>query len=262
MTEEKQKNKPDPWAGIMNSHGSFINDVECISELFSTIAPILDKKDKERRSRIDALTEEVRDESGKVTGRKITSRDATVISELLGHFKKLRRADFVFRHNIIVSLVTKFDEFLVEMLSVSYKQNSEWLKNPDKKISYRQLLEIKDIEDYKNDLILGEIESLMRDSHYEQVHFLDEKLKLGIESGFTGWKQFIEITERRNLFVHTGGRVSPVYLVNCKKHGVPLDPTIKEDVILGASEDYNAKGVDCFYEMAVRISQAISRRLF
>ena len=67
----------------------------------------------------------------------------------------------------------------------------------------------------------------MRDSHFVQITFLDGRLKLGIESGFDKWKEFLEISERRNLFVHTGGVVSPVYLDNCRRYDVLLTDEVK-----------------------------------
>jgi hypothetical protein len=102
----------------------------------------------------------------------------------------------------------------------------------------------------------------MRDSHFQQLTFLDSKLKLGIEKEFPGWIDFLEITERRNLFVHTGGTVSPQYLENCAKWKTPLDKRIKEGVYLSAGDDYIRKTIDCFYELSVRVAQASMRRMF
>ena len=81
----------------------------------------------------------------------------------------------------------------------------------------------------------GEVDVLMRDAHVAQIEFLDSKLKLGIVDHFSRWKEFLEITERRNLFVHTGGRVTQQYLQNCRRLGVQVDAKIKDGVILGAS---------------------------
>jgi hypothetical protein len=114
----------------------------------------------------------------------------------------------------------------------------------------------------KGEIISKEIDSLMRDSHYEQVLFLDGKLKLGIEATFDRWKEFLEITERRNLFVHTGGWVSATYLDNCRRWSIPIAESIKEGTLLSASEEYISRASDCFYEISVRITQAVVRRIF
>lgn len=233
-----------------------------MNEMFSTVAPILAKKDEERKARIEAMTSEVRDASGKLIERRLETSDTGTLQELFGHIRKMRRADMVFRESMVVSLVTRFDVFLVDVLQVCYRQNPGWLKNPEKKISYKELLEIGSLDAFKEELINRETESLMRDSHHEQVKFIDERLKLGIEANFPDWKKFIEVTERRNLFVHTGGQISTAYLSNCKKHGVTLDSKLKENMTLRASDEYISDAADCFYELSVRISQAACRRLF
>ena len=73
---------------------------------------------------------------------------------------------------------------------------------------------------------------------------------------------FLEITERRNLFVHTGGEVSSQYLDNCNKYKLPVSQELKEGSHLSASDKYILSAFDCFYELCVRITQAVARRLY
>jgi hypothetical protein len=186
----------------------------------------------------------------------------TDIKELLGHLKKMRQGDRMFRQGIVISVVSKFDEFIIDVLKTGYRQHPVWLKNPDKKISYKELLEISSLESLKDEIVAKEIDALMRDSHFLQVTFLDSKLKLGIEKEFSKWLEFLEITERRNLFVHTGGTVSPQYLENCAKWRIPIGNKIQEGIHLSANDDYIRKTIDCFYELSVRIAQASARRMF
>lgn len=248
----------DAWAPIMGSHHSFLNDLECIGEMVALVLPVLKNRDQERDQRIKELTEEIETEKGK--GLRIKS--GADIKEFLGHIQKMRQGDRMFRQGVVTSIVSKFDEFIIDVLKVSYRQNPGWLKNLDKKISYKELLEIASLETLKDEIVAKEIDSLMRDSHLAQVTFLDGKLKLGIEKEFPGWLDFLEITERRNLFVHTGGTVSPQYLENCSRWGVTLDKRVKEGSHLSAGDAYISKAIDCFYELSVRVAQASARRMF
>ena len=256
--EGSKEQKMDPWDPIMGSHQSFLNDLECIGEMVDLVLPVLKKRDQERDQRIKELTEEIKTEKG--SGFKIKS--GTDIKEVLGHMQKIRQGDRMFRQGIVTSVVSKFDEFIIDVLKTSYRQNPVWLKNPEKKISYKELLEISSLDSLKDEIIAKEIDALMRDSHLLQVTFLDSKLKLGVEKEFPGWIDFLEITERRNLFVHTGGAVSPQYIDNCGKWKIPLDKRVKEGVHLSASDDYIRKTIDCFYELSVRVFQASVRRMF
>jgi hypothetical protein len=255
--KEEIDHKRNPWDVILASQVSFLYDLESIGEMVSLVLPVLKNRDQERNDRIKQLTEEIETDNGK--GVRIKTLD---IKEFTGHVRKMRQGDRIFRRGIITSIVSKFDEFIIDVLNVCYRENPGWLKNPDKKISYKELLEIGSLDALKDEIISKEIDGLMRDSHHAQIAFLDDKLKLGIEREFPSWLEFLEITERRNLFVHTGGTVSLQYLDNCKKWKIPLDEKIKEGHHLAASDDYIQKTIDCFYELSVRVTQATIRRLF
>lgn len=256
--KSEQERKMDPWNPIMGSLHSFLNDLECIGEMVDLVLPVLKNRDDERDLRIKELSEEIETEKGK--GHRL--RTGSDIKEFIGHVQKMRQGDRMFRQGVVTSVVSKFDEFIIDVLKTSYRHNSGWLKNPDKKISYKELLEISSLDSLKDDIIAKEVDSLMRDSHSIQVTFLDGKLKLGIEKEFPRWKDFLEITERRNLFVHTGGTVAPQYIENCAKWGIAIDKRIKEGVPLSASDAYIKKTIDCFYELSVRVAQASVRRMF
>ena len=255
---EPEEPKMEAWDPIMASHASFLNDLECIGEMVSLVLPVLKNRDQERDQRIKQLTEEIETERGK----RLRFKPATDIKEFLGHVQKMRQGDRMFRQGVITSIVSKFDEFAIDVLRACYRHNPGWLKNPDKKISYKELLEIESLDLLKDEIISKEIDGLMRDSHHVQITFLDSKLKLGIEQGFPSWLEFLEITERRNLFVHTGGTVSPQYLDNCKRWNVPVDKRMKEGIHLPATDKYIQKAIDCFYELSVWVAQASVRRMF
>ncbi|MCK9394278.1 MAG: hypothetical protein M0Q44_01650 [Methylobacter sp.] len=256
--EGEEPLKKAPWGHILGSQSSFLNNLECIGEMVSLVLPVLKNRDQERKVRINQLIEEIETEKGK----SLRIKSLTDIKEFAGHMQKMKQGDRMFRQGVITSIVSKFDEFVIDVLNVCYRENPGWLKNPDKKISYKELLEIESLDALKDEIISKEIDGLMRDSHHIQIAFLDSKLKLGIEREFPSWLEFLEITERRNLFVHTGGTVSPQYLENCKKWKISLDEQIKEGGHLTATDEYIQKAIDCFYELSVRVAQAIVRRIF
>lgn len=247
-----------PWSPIFLAQRTFIYNLDAISEMSNLLIPILKSKDKERRKRIDQL---IGPKEERKDGR-IKFESYRHAKEFLEHSRKIRRADTMFRQGILISIVSKFDEFIVEILKVAFMSNPNWLKNPDKKITHKELFEISSLEDFKISLIEREIDSLMRDSHCNQIQFLDLKLKLGIEENFSKWNEFIEITERRNIFAHNGGIANNIYINNCKKFGIIPDAKAKEGTLLTATEEYINKALDNFIELSIRITQATTRRLF
>lgn len=250
--------KEDPSDDIFTYQNSYLNNLTCIHEMTSLVAPILKSKDKERSKRIKELV--VNPDSDPKEPPKFKTYDH--VKEFLDHVYKIRRADLMFRQGVITSIVSRFDEYIAQILKIAFMQNLNWLKSNEKKISYKEVLEMSSLDSFKLSLVEKEIDALMRDSHLAQIQFMDSKLKLGIESEFNKFKQFLEITERRNLFSHTGGCVSSIYIENMRKWEVPEDPKVKEGTLLSASNTYIAKAIDCFYELSVRITQAVARRLF
>lgn len=256
--EDEEQPKTKPWSPILDKQVLFLNDLECIGEMISLVLPVLKNRDQERNERINQLGEKIKFE--KDINLRVKSIDD--IREFIGHVQKMRQSDLMFRQSIITLVVSKFDKFMIDVLNVSYRENPGWLKNPEKKISYKELLEIESFDTFKDDIISKEIDGLMRDSHHIQITFLDSKLKLGIERDFPSWLEFLEVTERRNLFVHTGGTVSPQYIENCKKWKIPLNELTKEGEQLTATDKYIQKAINCFYELSVRVAQATVRRIF
>jgi hypothetical protein len=70
------------------------------------------------------------------------------------------------------------------------------------------------------------------------------------------------LTERRNLFVHTRGRISAQYLEVCKAHGLTLDPKLIEGGYLGTNEKYLANAYRSLYEIGLKVGQIVYRKLW
>lgn len=265
MSSTTQNSEPSddlqrkPWNPFFEAHSKFLNALDCIHEMFRLVAPVLEAKDKERQQRITELGEEIKDGKGRV-GRRLKSIEE--VHAFLGYIRRMRAADLMFRQSIITSVVAKFDEFLTTLLLECYKHNTCWLKNLDKTVSYKEVLEIDSLDAFKADLTRREVDRLMRDSHHAQIAFIDGKLKIGLQEEFGGWKRFLEITERRNLFVHNGGWVNDTYFGNAKKFGFDVSPKVNRDSIFSAGDQYVANAIDCFYELSVRVVQGAVRRLF
>ena len=66
-------------------------------------------------------------------------------------------------------------------------------------------------------MIDNTIDKLLRESHTEQINWLEKALCVDTLKKFDGWADYIELTERRNLFVHSNGVVDSQYLTECKK---------------------------------------------
>lgn len=276
--------KPPDHIKLLVITDQYLVDLECLREMFATVIPVLSEQDKERHRAVEEIlkrfemcfsekTSEGGDDTTKALnqtgdvgeskppGEVIQIRVGIDDAELLkSTLRKLTRAEALFRKQSIVSLVSRFDEFLGSFLEIALTQNQEWLKS-EKTITYKELIELKSIDTAIKGVISKEVEKLLRGSHEEQITYIDEKLRLGIREHFQKLPSFLEVAERRNLFVHTGGLVSRQYLERCRSFKFSADDVTKGHR-LKVSEEYFEEAFSVFFEIGLRIGQAAFRRLF
>ena len=84
-------------------------------------------------------------------------------------------------------------------------------------IKFSELSTFTSIEEAKKHLIWREIDLLLRNSHIEHLKWLEKKCKInGLTTDNKWLLNFIEVTERRNLFVHNDGIVNKQYIGVCE----------------------------------------------
>jgi len=265
MSEEIPDNKK-----LLRLTDHYLVDLECLREMYSSVVPFLKEKDKERSEIAKRILEgaTVEGDKSEVAGESENNEETRSIEFKPGDIEifmttisKLRRAELLFEKQVTVTLVSRFDEFLGELLRLVLEQNPSWLISSEKTITYKELIELKSIEKAIEGVIQKEVENLLRGSHEDQIAYIDEKMKLGISDNFDKLPDFLEVAERRNLFVHTGGVVSQQYIDKCNAFGCKLDG-IKCGDSLGSQGDYFEEAVYVYFEAGLRIAQAAYRRLF
>lgn len=265
--------KTSPHKELILLSDAYLSDLECIREMFANVLPMLHKQDSERKEKVEQVINEARGkhlESTKSENSEIVTTEEgeqfpITISELeiiLTNIRKLNRAEKLFKQQSTVSLISRFDEFLGQLLKIVLRIHPEWLTSSDKTITYRELVGLDSIEKAVSGLIDKEVENLLRGSHDDQIKFIDEKLKLGIHESFTRLSAFLEVTERRNLCVHTGCRASHQYIDRCRSFNFDHKESVEVGSPLDIDAEYFNNAFSLCFELGLRISQAAYRRLF
>lgn len=279
--ELEEKKEPEKKVKSLNEQllaitSHYLTDLECLNEMVITVLPILKEKDEKRTKQVNEILLRLNDnfednsKNKKIdtseTVKEDTFKDIEIYSEdydkLLSTIVKLHRAEQLFRNQSIVSFISRFDEFIGEFLKIVLLKNPDWLKTNEKKISYKELIELESIEKAIEGVIIKEIDNLLRSSHMEQIDYIDENLKLGIRKECSNLSHFYEATERRNLFVHTGGIISNSYISNCRKLDIEIDENITIGKYLKANDKYISDTFYSCFEIGLKISQSGYRRLF
>lgn len=160
----------------------------------------------------------------------------------------------------LVSVVSLFDAYLTRILKSVYAVKPEILNGCTRQINFTELVAFGSIDGAREHIIDKEIETVLRDSHAAQFAWLEKKLNMKL-TDLPSWKDFIELTERRNLLVHADGTVSSHYLEICKEHKVDLDKGLKRGDQLEVDENYYINACNCVTEIGIKLSQVLWRKL-
>lgn len=158
--------------------------------------------------------------------------------------------------SLLVTLVSRYDAFLGRLVRTMLLVRPELQKSSERSLSFALLVELGDFEAAKHYLMEKEIESVLRGSHEDHFEWLEKRLDITLRKGLPSWAKFIEITERRNLLVHSDGIVSHQYLTKCKANG---DCSLGDK--LEVPHAYFKGACDCLLEIGVKLTHVIWRKL-
>jgi len=157
--------------------------------------------------------------------------------------------------------VSSYDAFLGKLVGALFRIKPELLKSSDRTLTYLQLSDFDSISEAREHLLEKEIETLLRKSHSEQFEWLENRFAVKLRVDLPIWPTFIEVTERRNLFVHSDGIVSSQYLKVCREHEVALDSETKQGSQLEVPHVYFKSAYEAIFEIGVKLGQVLWRKL-
>jgi hypothetical protein len=195
----------------------------------------------------------------KINTESITPQQS---KELKPVIKKVRRAEqsaIIFPQSMLVSLVSQYDYLVGQLVQFIYSVNPNAINESGSQISYKELFAYSNLDAVREQFIQDKVETILRKSHEEQIEDLQKLSGVKNLKGVPFWKEFIEITQRRNLLVHCKGCVSEQYIQKCKDVGINQLPCKGDN--LTVDENYFNKAYYIFYVMGVLLSQVVTRHL-
>lgn len=201
------------------------------------------------------------EETGESTSYKLNIKDVKRSSRLGRKSDQAKTVLDLLPRNFAVSYVSEYDSYLGQALTQILKFNPEIIDSKDKNISLSDLVSLGSIEAAREKIISKEVESVLRSSHSEQFAWMEKAFSVPLNKDLKSWPSFIELTERRNLFVHCDGIVSDQYLKACEKHGVNIEKDLCIGDRLKADRKYLRQSYETLYELGIKLSQVLWRKL-
>lgn len=239
----------------------FIDSITSISDTLNiTMRAIIQAIEKTKEQFIDFENRNIIKQE--VNGETKIMIKAECYQSYIDFSKKLSTYDLAAKtipRSFVMALISQYDAFIGRLIKIILSKKPEMLNASEKSLSFAQLVEFGSVEDAKEFILEKEIESVIRKSHAEQYEWMERKFGIPLRKGLAIWPDFIELTERRNLFVHTDGVVSDQYLRVCREHNVSIDgKRIGDELIVAPKYFYNSYNV--IFEIAFKLAHVLWRK--
>lgn len=189
------------------------------------------------------------EEDGK-EGIKMSVGHSIVFDRMMRNLGSSVRAYSMIGVNAVIGMVSKYDGFLGSLIRQLLEDKPEILNGSDKEVKVTDIMSSMNLEELKEVIVEKEVDSLLRRSHTEQLKTLEGKLNMELNPQKL-LPDFVEIMERRNLFVHCNGVVSRQYLIECKKHGYQVPNELKVGDVLEADREYVMNAYQVLFQVGV-----------
>lgn len=261
MTEEESPDKKPNPSPALRQFGEELEalkqSLEASMMLFGMIHSDTSQKLKDfAKEKCDDFEEN--DDGFKVS---VSPENLTDFKRIEKRVNSIRSSTRLLPRNFLVALLCTYDAFLGKLIRFVFELRPEILDKSERTVTYSELLEFASVDSAREHLVEKETESILRKSHVEHFDWLERNIGCSFNSGLESWPRFVELTQRRNLFVHTDGVVSSQYLKVCREHkcDIPKDRTVGTK--LSVPKGYFNDSFDCLYEIGIKLTQVIWRRL-
>lgn len=202
--------------------------------------------------------EEIEDDNGEK--RILVKADESKVFETLERNASTSAlASKIIPESLFVSLISQYDAFLTRILRAIFEIKPDVLNGSERNLTFSQLVDMETIHNAREFIIDKEIDTILRKSHSDQFEYLERLIGINLRENLPIWQTFIEITERRNLFVHCDGFVSNQYLKNCELAKCDIN-NVKVGDRLGVEPKYFSSAYKCLYEIATKLTHTIWRK--
>jgi hypothetical protein len=262
MTEEIEK--IHPTVALKERIQDFIEDIHSLHSTLPVMMMLTGQLRKEMKKHYDEFMDEhatIIKATEHTTQYSLDPENIHRSKRLKHQYDNFRNANRLIPRHFIISLVSQYDSFLGKLIRFLFEVKPESLNATEKNIPFTELMKFPNMEAVKEYVLEKEVESVIRKNHADQFGWLKEKLNTPFNKDLACWPTFIELTERRNLFVHTDGLVSSQYLTVCKQHNVPITEEIKVGDQLEVPNEYYEAAYRCIFEIGVKMAHVIWRKL-
>lgn len=164
--------------------------------------------------------------------------------------------------SLFVSMVSQFDLLVAELMREVLEKYPNIISK-EKNLSYEEIVKLNSIKQAKEYFVEDEIDSVLRGDHAGHIEWFERKIGIELKKHLKKeeWCAFIELTERRNLYVHADGIVSQQYVKVLSKNDAAEAKKVKIGDVLDVSPEYLEKIYKDLYLLSLKLAWLVSRKI-
>jgi hypothetical protein len=152
-----------------------------------------------------------------------TEADAMLNSLILNTTHRLASKGKVTSRAFLIAAESSFEILFSQLVRVVYVKNPVALPKSDYSFTLDELARYDSIDQAREALIARKIESLIREGLDEWGKWLKRTVSVSLDSLMADWPNTREIFIRRNMLVHTDGRITTRYLDEVQRGGGSIE---------------------------------------
>lgn len=263
-TNKKRRFDPHPLAEIIND---YLQAIRSIGETAQLTLPHVESWLKDEMKATEKQIQKFIPAKPK-KGEKIEvildcARDFADFTKSIRKLQELskNRAPKVLARSLFMQVFSEFDAFTGAILKCIYLKNDSLLKGISREISLTDLLEFEDLNAVKKSMLEREIDTFRRDSYIEQFISLEKKFGISLRK-FKEWGEFVELSQRRNIFTHNGGMISNQYIQMCEREGYKFQSKPQLGDSLDFSQEYFARALRVISKVGLMLGYTLWSKVF
>lgn len=191
------------------------------------------------------------------------SNDPIHSREIIEHFKRFSRQPPIqgplIRRGALIILVSFFESLLSDLIQNYYKLYPNAMPSEDRNISLADLRTFGSIEKAEEYLILRETENVFRKGLEDQLEYFNKRMKINISCIDKYKDDLVEISQRRNIFVHNNGTINHIYMSKVSDK-LSKKYKAKEGENISISSDYLNRTINIMYFSGIVINYICWRK--
>ncbi len=235
----EEENPPTP--PLQKLSDGFIESLRNIKQAIIIVMPHLARwtvtEIKKEKRKIEAFIPKNAERATEVKFQK--AKDFADFNASMRRLSQLRddRSMNILARSLVIQMFCELDAFMGALLRQLYSDKAELLNTISREIPISELVTFDSIDAAKASIIDKEIDNFRRESYVEQFTQLEKRFNLQLRK-FPEWSEFVEMSQRRNIFTHNDGVVSNQYLSICRREGCKLEDNLKVGSQLDATPKY------------------------